>query len=157
MYIIIIIGSRALYCITVLQNRLAKTEKASLKKRSIMEYSPGLLHDNKSLRNCSGNRVKMILKCILESNALQIYQGHQTLSAQFRQSLMDLSATSPIVDSVLFCVCWIRLRETYKSPLWCTVCASWRLGRSSIFLSTPLLQHLTVPQEFYASLNSSVK
>ena len=90
MYIIIIIGSRALYFITVLQNRLAKTPKASLKKRSIMEYSPGLPHDNKSLRNCSGNRVKMILKCILESN----------VTPNISRSSDSFSTVPPIVNGL---------------------------------------------------------
>ena len=39
-----------------------KTPKASPKKRSIMEHSPGLPQGIKSLRSCSGNLAKMPLK-----------------------------------------------------------------------------------------------
>ena len=62
------IGSRAPHCRTVLQNWQDKTPKASPKKRSIMEHSPGLLQDTKSLKNCSRSQAKMILKGHLESN-----------------------------------------------------------------------------------------
>ena len=44
-----------------------KPPKASPKKRSIMEHSPGLPQDTKSLRSCSENRPKMLLN-ILASN-----------------------------------------------------------------------------------------
>ena len=56
------IGSRAPHCWTELQNGHNKTQKASSTKRSIVEYSTGLPQDTKSLRNCSGNRPKMLLK-----------------------------------------------------------------------------------------------
>ena len=78
------IGSRAPHCRTVLQNGHDKTQNASHKKRSIisqetifhltrsdlsyhkkrsiMEHSPGLSLDTKSLRNCSGNQAKVLLK-----------------------------------------------------------------------------------------------
>ena len=62
------IGSRAPHCKTVLHKWQYKTQKASLKKRSIIQCSSGLPQDTKSLRNCSGNQAKMFLKCILESN-----------------------------------------------------------------------------------------
>ena len=39
-----------------------KTPKASPKKRSVMEYSPGLSQDTKSLRTCSVIRAKTLLK-----------------------------------------------------------------------------------------------
>ena len=47
-----------------------KTPKASPKKRFIVEYSPGLSQDTKSLRSCSGNRAKMLLKGLFESNVI---------------------------------------------------------------------------------------
>ena len=56
------IGSRAPHCRTVLENGLDKIMKASPKKRSIVEHSPGLPQDTKSLRSCSGERAKMFLK-----------------------------------------------------------------------------------------------
>ena len=56
------ICSRAPYCRTVLQNGQDKTPKASPKKRSLIEHSPGLPQDTKSFRSCSGNRSKMLLK-----------------------------------------------------------------------------------------------
>ena len=39
-----------------------KTPKASPQKRSIMEHSPLLPQDTKSVRSCSGNRAKVFLK-----------------------------------------------------------------------------------------------
>ena len=56
------ISSRAPHCRTVLQNGQEKTPIASSKKRSLMEDSPELSLDTKSLRSCSGNRAKMLLK-----------------------------------------------------------------------------------------------
>ena len=56
------IGSRAPHCRTVFQNWQDKTPKASLDEQSIMEYLPGLPQDTKSLRSCSGDRAKMLLK-----------------------------------------------------------------------------------------------
>ena len=56
------IGSRAPHCRTVLQNGQDKTPEASLKKWTIMEHSPGLPQDTKSLRSCSRNQAKMFLK-----------------------------------------------------------------------------------------------
>ena len=56
------IGSRAPHCRTVLQNWQDKTQKASPKKRSIMGHSPGLPQNTKSLRSCSSNCAKMLLK-----------------------------------------------------------------------------------------------
>ena len=54
---------------TILQNstpkRAGQTPKASLQKRSIMEHSPGLPQNTKSLRSCSVDRAKMLLKCQL--------------------------------------------------------------------------------------------
>ena len=55
------ICSRAPYCRTLLQNWQDKTPKASSKKRSIMEHSPGVPQDTNSLRSCSGNKSKMLL------------------------------------------------------------------------------------------------
>ena len=52
---------RAADCRTVLQNWQDKTPKASHKKRSIVEYSPGLPQDTKSSGDCSGNRAKMLM------------------------------------------------------------------------------------------------
>ena len=59
------IGNRAPSCRTVLQNGQDKTPKASPKKRSIMEHSPGLPEDTKSSISCSGNQAKLHLKCHL--------------------------------------------------------------------------------------------
>ena len=61
---IIIIGSRAPHCRTVVvdKNGLDQTPKASPKKQSIMEYMPGLHQDTKPLRSCSGNPAKILLK-----------------------------------------------------------------------------------------------
>ena len=56
------IGSRTPHCRTVFQNRQDKTPKASPDDQSIMGYSPGLPQDTKSLRSCSGDRAKMLLK-----------------------------------------------------------------------------------------------
>ena len=49
------VGSRAPHWRTVLQNGQEKNTKASPKKQSIMEYSPGLPHDTNFLRSWSGN------------------------------------------------------------------------------------------------------
>ena len=49
-------------CRTILQSWQDKTQKASNKMRSIMEHSPGLPQESKSLRSCSGNQAKMLLK-----------------------------------------------------------------------------------------------
>ena len=56
------IGSRTPHCRTVFQNWQDKTPKASPDEQSIMEYSPELPQDTKSLRSGSGNRAKMLLK-----------------------------------------------------------------------------------------------
>ena len=56
------IGSWAADCRTILQNWQDKTPKASPKKRSIVKHSIGLPQDAKSLRSCSGNQAKMLLK-----------------------------------------------------------------------------------------------
>ena len=50
------------HCRTVLQNWHYKTPKTSLKKWSIMEHSPRLPQDTKSLRSCSRSQAKMLLK-----------------------------------------------------------------------------------------------
>ena len=47
-----------------------KKTKACPKEWSIMEYSPGLPQDAKSLRSCSWNRAKMLLKCHLGMSSL---------------------------------------------------------------------------------------
>ena len=49
-------------CRTVFLNWQDKTPKASPNEQSIMEYSPELPQDTKSLRSCSGNRAKMLPK-----------------------------------------------------------------------------------------------
>ena len=49
-------------CRTVFQNWQDKTPKASPDEQSIMEYWPGVPQDTKSLRSCSENRAKMLLK-----------------------------------------------------------------------------------------------
>ena len=80
--------SRAPHHRTVLQNGQDKTPKASPKKHYIMEYSPELPIDTKSMRSCSGNRAKMLIKSPLaESNATPNITGHQTPWAQFREWL----------------------------------------------------------------------
>ena len=50
------------HCRTILQNWQNKAPKASPEEQPIMENLPGLPEDTKSLRGCSGNRVKMLLK-----------------------------------------------------------------------------------------------
>ena len=62
------IGSRAPHCRTVIQNGLNKTPETYLKNWSIMEHSPGLRQDTKSLKSCSRNRAKMLSKVSLEPN-----------------------------------------------------------------------------------------
>ena len=59
------IGSRAPHCRIKLENWQDTTPKASHKKQSIMEYSPGLPKYIKSLRSCSVNRAKMLLNGLL--------------------------------------------------------------------------------------------
>ena len=60
------IDSRAPHWRTVLQNGQDITQKASSKKRNIMEYSPEILQDAKSLRKVMLGRC--FSKVILESN-----------------------------------------------------------------------------------------
>ena len=80
------IGSRAADCKTVLQNWQDKTPKAFPKKQSIMELSPGLPQVTKSLRNCSGNRAKMLLKGHLGIKCHSEYNKVvKTDSVQFHQ------------------------------------------------------------------------
>ena len=56
------VGSRTPHCRTVFQNWQDKTPRASPDEQSVMEYPPELPQDTKSLRSCSGNREKMLLK-----------------------------------------------------------------------------------------------
>ena len=53
------------YTGTVLQNGQDNTKKASHKKQSIIEHSPGVPKDTKSLKSCFGNPAKMLLKSLL--------------------------------------------------------------------------------------------
>ena len=58
--------SRAPHCRTVLQNWQHKTPKASPKKGSIIEHSPGLPRETKSLRSSSRTERKCFSNVILE-------------------------------------------------------------------------------------------
>ena len=64
-----------------------------------MEYSPGLPQDTPSLRSCSVNRVKMLLKGQLRIKCRCQYIGHHSSSSQFRQYLMRVTGDA-------LCVTW---------------------------------------------------
>ena len=99
------IGSLAPQCRTVLQSRQDKTLIPSQKKRSIMEYPPGLPQDTKSLRSCSGNRAKMLLRG-WNKMSLPIYQGRETPSAQFHQYLIRLPGDALCMTGALWCIAY---------------------------------------------------
>ena len=78
-----------------------KSPKASPKKRSIMEHSPGLPQDTKSLRSCSGNRAKILLKYHLRIN----------ITPNITRESKSLSIVPPIVNGG-DCGCIVRDLET---------------------------------------------
>ena len=86
------IGSRAPHFRTVLQNGQDKTSKASPKKQSIMEYLPGLPHDTKPWRSCSGNRAMMLLKSHLEIKCHSQYNNNKVIRL--------LSTVPPVINMV---------------------------------------------------------
>ena len=96
------IGSRAPHCRTVHQNVEDKTTKASPKKRSIMEHSPRLPQDTKSIRSYSGNRVKMLLEGYLGIN----------VTPNIPSSSDSFSRVPPIVNGVTAWGCIARDLET---------------------------------------------
>ena len=69
--------SSSLRCVSAAEHHTAeqysktgktKPQKASPNEQFIMEYPPGLPRDTKSLRSCSEDQAKMLLKGKLESN-----------------------------------------------------------------------------------------
>ena len=86
--------SSSLRCVSAAEHQTElqdKTPKASLKKRSIMEHSPGLTQVTKSLRRCSGNWTKMLLK------------GHLRIKchSQYNKVIVTMLWTS-LVKEVIF-------------------------------------------------------
>ena len=89
--------SREPPCKSVLENGQDKTQKASPKKRYIMEHSPGLPQDTKSLRSWQ-----------LWKPSEMLLKDHQTLSAQIRQWLMGANGDA-------LCVAWrLSLTQCYN-------------------------------------------
>ena len=56
------VRSSSLRCVSAAEHETAEQYSNTPKKRSIMEHSPRLPQDTKTLRSCSGNRAKMLLK-----------------------------------------------------------------------------------------------
>ena len=85
------IDSRAPHCRTVLRNRQDRTLKASYKKQSIIEYSPGL-QDTKSLRSYWKPSKDASQKLSWNQKSLPIYQVIRLLHSD------SFSTLPPIVN-----------------------------------------------------------
>ena len=92
---------------TVLQDGQDKTSKASPKKRSIIEYSPGLNQDYKSLRSCSGNWERYSSKGNLVSN----------VTPNIKRSSDPSSRVPPIVNEGDWGGCIVHDLETITVSL----------------------------------------
>ena len=78
-----------------------KKTKASLKKQSIMEYSPGFPQYTKSLRSCTVNRAKMLLKSYLwikcQMNTRNPFPDNvQTMSRPCPDQIMSRPCLQPL-------------------------------------------------------------